>query len=107
MPTPPRTPPEPAVDAPADPGATPAASAAGGEIELTGRVERRVIAAGTKSEHPGEVLLGDDGSVWTLRRQGGPAFGDTVLASLAGQRLRARGRLRGNLLLLTSWKALR
>jgi hypothetical protein len=76
------------------------------EIEATGRVERRLLAAGSKSEHQGEVLLGDDGTMWTLRRQGGPAFGDTVLAALAGRRIRARGRLRGALLILRAWDVL-
>jgi hypothetical protein len=76
------------------------------EIEATGRVERRLLGAGSKSEHQGEVLLGDDGAQWTLRRQGGPAFGDAVLAALVGRRIRAHGRVRGALLILRAWDVL-
>jgi hypothetical protein len=75
----------------------------GAEIEITGQVERRLLAAGSKSEHQGEVLVTDDGAVWTLRRQGGPAFGDAQLAALDNRRIRASGRARGNLLLMRMW----
>jgi hypothetical protein len=95
---------EPGDAAPA--GASGPSAADGAETEATGRVERRLLAPGTKSEHQGEVLLTDDGVLWTLRRQGGPAFGDTELAALAGRRIRALGRARGSLLLLRVWDVL-
>ncbi|MEY2686494.1 MAG: hypothetical protein RL375_692 [Pseudomonadota bacterium] len=93
---------------PGEPGASTLVSrvADESEIETRGRVERRRLAAGTKSERLGEVLVGDDGVTWTLRRQGGPAFGDAALAVLDGRRVRARGTARGTLLLLRGWELL-
>jgi hypothetical protein len=111
MPTSRKTSPEPGDLAPAGEAESSASGSAadgsdGAEIEITGRVERRLLAAGSKSEHQGEVLVTDDGTVWTLRRQGGPAFGDTQLAALAARRIRASGRARGNLLLMRVWDVL-
>jgi hypothetical protein len=82
------------------------AAAAPPEIEVCGRVERRVLQAGSKSEHHGLVLVADDGRVWKLRRDGGPAFGDTTLAALDGQTIRATGRVRDTLLLLRQWQVI-
>lgn len=106
MPTPSKTSQPPGRPGPHDSPARASAGADGAEIEATGRVERRLLGAGSKSEHQGEVLLCDDGSMWTLRRQAGPAFGDAELAALAGHRIKARGRARGALLLLRVWDVL-
>jgi hypothetical protein len=80
------------------------AAAAPAEIEVTGRVERRLLQAGSKSEHHGIVLLTDDGQVWKLRRDGGPAFGDAALAELEGRTICATGRARDTLLLIRQWR---
>ncbi|MFM2066263.1 MAG: hypothetical protein RLZZ584_1172 [Pseudomonadota bacterium] len=75
-------------------------------LDVCGLVERRLLAAGSKSEQRGLVLVADDGRVWTLRRVGGPAFGDAELAVLEGRRIQATARVRDRLLLLERWQVL-
>ena len=62
---------------------------------LQGRVERRLIGEGTKSEHVGIVLVTDAGQVWKLRRLGGNPFRDPVLDALEGARVEIDGRTEG------------
>jgi hypothetical protein len=61
-------------------------------VSLTGRVLRQRLAAGTKSEHHGMVLVTDDGQRHVLRRVGGNPFRDEALEALDGQRVTLRGR---------------
>jgi hypothetical protein len=75
-------------------------------IDLSGRVERRLLNPGSKSEQHGLVLVADDARVWTLRRVGGPVFGDAELAALEGRRIQATARVRDQLLLLERWTLL-
>ena len=70
------------------------ADQAGGEAgptRLIGRVERRLLAQGTKSEHQGLVLVTPDGALWRLRRIGANPFQDAVLDALAGQQVQLDG----------------
>ena len=71
-------------------------------IVLEGRVERRSLGQGTKSAHPGMVLVLADGSFHVLRRAGGHAYADPTLEALEGQRVKLRGRLRPNFFLVES-----
>jgi hypothetical protein len=75
-------------------------------IDVSGQVERRLLNAGSKSEQRGLVLVADDGQVWTLRRIAGPAFGDGVLATLEGRRIRALAQVSARILLLEQWQIL-
>jgi hypothetical protein len=69
---------------------------AGGEpppgVELvTARVERRIVAAGTKSEREATVAIVDDQTL-VLRHRGAGAFDDAPdLAALAGHTARLTG----------------
>ncbi|MEO3715359.1 hypothetical protein [Roseateles flavus] len=70
----------------------------------TGRLERRLLAAGSKSERQGLVLRLDEGQVLPVRRLGGSDFRDEVLEPLLGQRLQVRARqLESGLLQIESW----
>ena len=75
-------------------------------LDVSGRVERRLLNPGSKSEQRGLVLVADDGRVWTLRRVGGPAFGDAGLAALEGRRIQASARVSASTLLLERWQLL-
>ncbi|MGM9514955.1 hypothetical protein ACS5PK_11940 [Roseateles sp. DB2] len=70
----------------------------------TGVMERRLLAAGSKSERQGLVLCLDGGQVLPVRRLGGNAFRDELLEALLGQRLEVRARqLESGLLQIESW----
>jgi hypothetical protein len=58
---------------------------------LTARVERRIVAAGTKSEREATVAIVDDQTL-VLRHRGAGAFDDAPdLAALAGSTVRLTG----------------
>jgi hypothetical protein len=58
---------------------------------LTARVERRIVAAGTKSERQATVAIVDDQTL-VLRHRGAGAFDDAPdLAALAGSTARLTG----------------
>jgi hypothetical protein len=63
-------------------------------ITLEGRIERRLVERGSKSEHHAVVLVLPDGSVHRLRRIGGNPFRDPHLDALEGQSVCLRGWLR-------------
>ena len=73
-------------------------------MTFRGRVERRRVGRGTKSDHDAVVLVTDEGT-YTLRRRGGHAFEDSVLDALVGQDLEFDGMLADNVLHVTSWRA--
>lgn len=73
--------------------------------ELIGRVERRLLARGTKSEHAGMVLVDERGAVHALRRAGANPFRDAQLEALDGRQLRVRGEAREGYFLVESWTA--
>ena len=72
-------------------------------MTIRGKVERRRVGGGSKSEHDAVVLTTKDG-VYTLRRRGGHAFEDPVLDSLVGKELEFEGLLQDNVLHVTSWR---
>jgi hypothetical protein len=71
-------------------------------MTFRGKVAKRLLAAGSKSEHEGLVLVTDSGEL-TLRRQGGNPFWDETLASLEGKAIECEGLLRGDQLIMTRW----
>ncbi|MEK8031488.1 hypothetical protein AACH06_11725 [Ideonella sp. DXS29W] len=71
-----------------------------GSIVLQGRVEKRPLGQGTKSAHPGMVLVLPDGRWHVLRRAGGHAYSDPMFEAMEGQQVRLRGRLRPNFFLV-------
>ncbi len=73
----------------------------------TGVLERRRLAAGSKSERQGLVLRLDGGQVLPVRRLGGNVFRDEVLEALLGQRLLVQARqLESGVLQIESWSTL-
>lgn len=72
-------------------------------MTFRGRVEQRRVGRGSKSEHDAVVLVTEGGS-YTLRRRGGHAFKDPVLATLVGKELEFEGVLLDNTLNVTSWR---
>jgi hypothetical protein len=71
---------------------------------LRGRVERRRIQVGSKSEHEALVLVDDDGSAWKLRRLGGHPFNDPTLATLEGRRVELSGYADASTFFLDGWR---
>jgi hypothetical protein len=70
-----------------------------------GRVVKKRVAPGSKSDHQA-VVLETEGDALVLRRQGGNAFRDPVLDDLVGHRIRGTGRRSGSTLILTEWEDL-
>jgi hypothetical protein len=71
-------------------------------MDAAGEVVRKLVAEGTKSEHPAVVLV-TGGEEYLLRRAGGNAFADPSLDQLVGKRIRATGTLAGVTLILDGW----
>ncbi len=62
-------------------------------MELTGKVERRVVAKGTKSERATVVLVASNGE-FILRRCGGSPFGaDDSLTGMVGLHVQCQGEM--------------
>ena len=59
-------------------------------MEKNGRVERRVVAKGTKSERASVVLVAPDGEFILRRSQANP-FVDNVLESFVGRQVSCEG----------------
>ena len=57
---------------------------------LEGRVVRKRINIGSKSEHDATVLVAADGE-YKLRREGGHPFADPEVQALVGTHIRAEG----------------
>ena len=74
-------------------------------MKLSGRVTKRLLYPGTKSEHEGLVLLTPEGE-YKLRRQGGNPFWDETLASLEGKQIEGEGILRKGHFIMSGWKTL-
>ena len=70
-----------------------------------GRVVRKRVGEGSKSDHSA-VVLETATSDLVLRRQGGNAFRDPLLEDLVGRRIRGTGRRSGSTLILTDWQDL-
>jgi len=74
-------------------------------MKLRGRVTKRLLYAGTKSEHEGLVLASPEGE-FKLRRQGGNPFRDDTLAALEGKEIEGEGILRKGQFIMSGWKIL-
>ena len=74
-------------------------------MKLRGRVTRRVLYKGTKSEHEGLVLLAPEGE-FKIRRRGGNPFEDETLASLEGKEIEGEGVVRKGQFLMSGWRTL-
>jgi hypothetical protein len=74
-------------------------------MKLRGRVTRRLLFKGTKSEHEGLVLLAPEGE-YKLRRQGGNPFEDKTLGSLEGKLIEGEGIVRKGHFIMSGWKTL-
>jgi hypothetical protein len=71
-----------------------------------GRVVRKRVSAGSKSEHDALVLATPDGQEYKLRRQEGNPFRDPELDVLEGKRIECEGILRNGQLIMTRWSVL-
>jgi hypothetical protein len=72
-------------------------------VTFRGKVAKRLLGVGSKSEHEGLVLVTDSGE-FKLRREGGNPFWDEKLASLEGKAIACEGLLRGDQIIMTRWK---
>ena len=71
-------------------------------MKLRGRVEKKLLYAGTKSEHEGLVLVTAEGE-FKLQRKGGNPFWDETLAELEGKKIEAEGTLRETRFNMSQW----
>lgn len=74
-------------------------------MKLRGRVTRKLLYRGTKSEHEGLVLLTPEGE-FKLRRQGGNPFQDETLAALEGKEIEGEGVVRKNQFIMSRWEVI-
>jgi len=74
-------------------------------MKLRGRVAKKLLYAGTKSEHEGLVLITSDGE-FRLQRKGGNPFWDDVLAELEGKEIEAEGTVREARFIMSHWTVL-
>ncbi len=74
-------------------------------MKLRGRVTRKLLYRGTKSEHEGLVLLAPEGE-FKLRRQGGNPFEDETLNALEGKEIEGEGIVRKNQFIMSRWEVI-
>jgi|SoimicmetaTmtHMA_FD_contig_51_956454_length_1108_multi_2_in_0_out_0_2 hypothetical protein len=74
-----------------------------GRARITGRVARRRIAAGSKSDRVGVVLEDAAGRIYALRRAGGHPFSDAVLDGLVGKTITGNGVVSGRSFIMDDW----
>ncbi len=74
-------------------------------MKLRGKVVKRLLYAGTKSEHEGLVLVTAEGEFKLLRKGGNP-FWDETLAELEGKEVEAEGTLRETRFTMSHWTVL-
>ena len=72
-------------------------------MQLRGKVVRKPVGAGSKSDRAAVVLVTPDAE-YVLRRRGGNAFADPELDALVGVTIRATGTLHGYTFLVDSWE---
>lgn len=71
-------------------------------MKLRGRVSKKVLYTGTKSEHEAIILTTRQGE-FKLRRKGGNAFMDDTLINLEGKEIEGDGVVRGNQFIMDKW----
>ena len=74
--------------------------------KVLGKVDRRTVGVGSKSEQSAVVLTTRSGESFVLRRRNGPAFGDSELESLIGHEISAEGLATSGVLIMNSWRPL-
>jgi hypothetical protein len=74
-------------------------------MNLRGRVAKKLLYAGTKSEHEGLVLVTSEGEFKLQRKEGNP-FWDETLAELEGREIEAEGTLRETRFTMSRWTVL-
>jgi hypothetical protein len=74
-------------------------------MRIRGRVERKLLYAGTKSEHEGLVLVTTEGE-FKLQRKGGNPFWDETLVELEGKEIETEGTLRETRFTMSHWTVL-
>jgi hypothetical protein len=75
-------------------------------MRLRGKVVKKLLYAGTKSEHEGLVLVTAEGE-FKLQRKGGNPFWDETLAELEGKEIEAEGIMRETRFAMSRWNVLR
>jgi hypothetical protein len=68
-------------------------------------VVKKLLYAGTKSEHEGLVLVTAEGE-FKLRRKGGNPFWDETLAQLEGKEIEGEGTMRETRFTMSRWTVL-
>ena len=71
---------------------------------MTGKVQRRRIAAGSKSDRVGAVIQDGAGRSYALRRAGGNPFSDAALDKLVGKTITATGLVSGRSFIMDEWR---
>ena len=74
-------------------------------MKLKGKVEKKLLYAGTKSKHEGLVLITAEGE-FKLQGKGGNPFWDETLAELEGKEIEAEGNLRETRFTISQWTVL-
>ena len=74
-------------------------------MKLKGKAEKKLLYAGTKSEHEGLVLVTAAGE-FKLQRKGGNPFWDETLAELEGREIEAEGTLKETRFIMSQWTVL-
>jgi hypothetical protein len=72
--------------------------------QISGKVVRKPVASGSKSEHEAVMLRTADGEELLLRRLGGNAFRDPQLDDLVGASITGEGQVAGRTFIMRSWK---
>jgi hypothetical protein len=74
-------------------------------MKLKGKVAKKLLYAGTKSEHEGLVLVTAEGE-FKLQRKGGNPFWDETLAELDGKEIEVEGTARETRFIMSRWTVL-
>jgi hypothetical protein len=74
-------------------------------MKLRGKVAKKLLYAGTKSEHEGLVLVTAEGE-FKLQRKGGNPFWDETLAGLEGKEIEVEGAMRETRFIMSQWTVL-
>jgi hypothetical protein len=74
-------------------------------MKLRGRVVKKRLFAGSKSEHEGLILVTPEGE-FKLQRKGGNPFWDETLSELEGREIEAEGTLKETRFIASDWTVL-
>lgn len=75
-------------------------------MTIRGRVERKRVSVGSKSEHDAMVLVTAEGEEYKLRRQGGNPFRDPEVDALEGKQIECEGVVREGLVIMARWSVM-